>query len=216
MNEILKARLAIRDYYLNTVVREIYENIGQTLSLVNMLLGTMALNKNNCLSETLSNSGKYLGRSIRDLRSMASHFYPEAELQEEVAWFHAIERLVHEHGPLLKVRISGIPQDMDPDLKLLLFSMLHKILNALKEQDRELAVVNVKYAPTKIKIVIGYHGEPTYLKRLLTDIVNNAAASELDTLQAAALIGATFSRGTSTSSMNHIILTTPLTLPTYE
>jgi nitrate/nitrite-specific signal transduction histidine kinase len=73
--EILRARLETRNFFLKNTVREVYENIGQVLSLVRLQLalidGASKEEKNidEELNVNIESSGKLVGQSIKDLRA---------------------------------------------------------------------------------------------------------------------------------------------------
>src|SRR6478735_12794386 len=78
-HEVLKARLAIRDFFLKNTVREVYENIGQVLSLVRVQLALLDTNKTE-IYESVESPGHLVGKSIKDLRVMCKSFYPDADI----------------------------------------------------------------------------------------------------------------------------------------
>lgn len=158
-HEVLKARLDIRDFFLKNTVREIYENIGQVLSLVRMQLA-MLDNGKQAIVESVESSGQLVGQSIKDLRLMCKSFYPDAAIVNEegfIAVFRdAIQILFEQDEPVIK--IVGTPKDIQPDLKLVVFKMMHDVLIAIKESGGVFVSLTIAYLEREVKITVFYNG----------------------------------------------------------
>ena len=64
------------------IARNIYENVGQVLSLVRVQLSMLSF-ENEPEKLSTEGSGELIGEAIRDLRRMCRNFYPETELLEK-------------------------------------------------------------------------------------------------------------------------------------
>src|SRR5215210_9587793 len=120
MIEALRARLEIRDFFLKTAVRDVYENIGQVLSLVRMQLAHLNTNAKVDINEKIDTSGNLIGQSIRDLRVMCRNFYPDLELLKEEGLVEGAENCIRILFPGIfpVIEIKGVRKAIEPDLKL--------------------------------------------------------------------------------------------------
>ena len=133
-HEALRARLDIRDFFLKNTVREVYENIGQVLSLVRMQLAMLDTNKKVAM-ESAESPGHLVGQSIRDLRVMCKSFYPDAEISNEEGFVEALRNTVKILYQLddPAITINGIEKEIQHELKLVVFKMIQEILTLIKE-----------------------------------------------------------------------------------
>src|ERR671926_1311362 len=88
-HDVLRARLDIRDFFLKNTVREVYENIGQVLSLERMQLAMLDSDKKAAIA-SIESPGNLVGQSIRDLRVMCKSFYPDADIINENGFVEAL------------------------------------------------------------------------------------------------------------------------------
>src|SRR4051794_40370900 len=89
-HEVLWACYEIRDYYLKKNVKDIYENIGQVLSLVRVQLDLLT-NENEISKVDITQSDNLVGKAIQDLRIMSTRFYPETELLAKLGLIQSLE-----------------------------------------------------------------------------------------------------------------------------
>lgn len=161
--EILRARLEIREHYLSTVVKEVYDNIGQVLSLIRVQLTLLRSDLEISKNEKLDSSGELVGKTIRDLRSMCQLFYPEADIMTCQGFNKAIE---HEVKTLYPDAIcfsepgNKIPERINEDKGLVVFGILLEVFRLIKQQNKgKLVSLNIKYRDNKVSIVIDFSGE---------------------------------------------------------
>jgi signal transduction histidine kinase len=92
--ENLNSRIEIQERSLQNYAKEIYENIGQVLSLAKILL--LSLNTEGSKNvAAIGDSGKLLGKAITDLRSLAKQLTPEQVVKKgfAAAFISELERL---------------------------------------------------------------------------------------------------------------------------
>ena len=152
--EVLRARLEIRDFFLKNVYREVYENIGQLLSLVRVLLAQPA--------DRAEPASELVGKSIRELRDLCRNFYPDDELLKENGFSQAISNSIAIlfPGPEYPVKQISNAEDISASLKLIVFSMLLEVLNRIREVKGKLRLVAITFTQNKIDCVLQYTGQP--------------------------------------------------------
>jgi len=161
--EILRARLEIREHFLKNVVKEVYENIGQVLSLIRVQLSLLRLDFEPGKKEKIDSSGELVGKTIRDLRSMCQLFYPEADLISGAGLARAIEQEIKTLSPQAEYHIGEkciIPETIAEEKGLVLFWIILEILTLIsKEQNGIVNSAMVKYSSNEVYITIEYKGE---------------------------------------------------------
>jgi glucose-6-phosphate-specific signal transduction histidine kinase len=171
--EILRARLEIREHYLKTIVKEVYENIGQVLSLVRVQLTLLDPCCVDVEKERIDSSGKLVGSAIRDLRSMCQRFQPEATITGMTGFSEALGKEIKNGYPDVRYCVkseAAVKASLDYGKTLILFSLLLAILNILREnENRQLVAVDVNYSPDSVTFSMEYTGEPFWLNRVKHD-----------------------------------------------
>lgn len=187
--EILHTRLEIREHFLKTVVKEVYENIGQVLSLIRVQLSLLRSDFETGKNEKIDSSGKLVGKTIRDLRNMCQLFYPEADIISGAGFNRVVEQEIKTIYPKAVCHIdeeSIIPATIKEEKGLVLFGILLKILTLIREEQKgQLNSAAVKYTRSKISINIDYSGET--IKRNKKDVPANPF--DLSIFERAELIG---------------------------
>lgn len=135
--EVLKARLAIKDFFFEYCTREIYENVGQLLSVVKMQIESAYSIKENDAVIDLSKTGELLGHSIRELRLVAKSFRPDeillgsTGLKDQLLLLSSI--ILNKES--LEVDESFKEEHMDDNFKLLVFNLILQILLSINQTD---------------------------------------------------------------------------------
>lgn len=155
-HEVLRARLDIRDFFLKNTVKEVYENIGQVLSLVRMQLALLNTSK-TVIAES---PGNLVGQSIKDLRVMCKSFYPDADISNEdgfVEVFQDTIKILYQQDNAT-VTIKGTPKEIQPEVKLVVFKMIQEILVFIKELEGTFISLTITYVAQEATIKIVYRG----------------------------------------------------------
>ncbi|MDB5249285.1 MAG: sensor histidine kinase [Segetibacter sp.] len=205
----LQARLDIRDFFLKNAVREIYENIGQVLSLVRMQLAMLDSNNKEDNDGSLNSSGNLVGQSIRDLRAMSRSFYPDTDILKEDGLTQGFENTI---GILYKkdngaVKIKGIRKEVQPELKLVTFKMVQEILIAIKEIEGDFISLSISYIKEAVKFTISYNGVSIELNG---ENESNFTNRSLTLQERAELIEARFQVSRNKTGITQIKLISPL------
>jgi hypothetical protein len=158
-HEVLRARLEIRNFFLNNVFREVYENIGQILSLIRVQLADRPSDPGKQRDQRIDAASDLLGKSIRDLREMCRNFYPDTDILKEEGFVEGMRQVVgiiypHEGS----VEIQEQKGDAEPEMKLIVFNMGLEILNAIKKLNGEFINVSVTFTKTEFALTFQYKG----------------------------------------------------------
>jgi len=155
--EVLRARLEIRDFFLKDLYREVYENIGQLLSLVRVML----VQRDNA-----EPASELVGKSIRELREMCRSFYPDEDLLKENGFSKAITKTIDIlfPGSGYLVKQISMEEDISPSLKLIVFSMLLEVLNKIREINGKPEGVAITCNKFRIDCILYYSGNPVMLE----------------------------------------------------
>jgi signal transduction histidine kinase len=163
-HEILRAKLTIRDHYYKTIIRDIYENTGQILSLVQIQLALVEAQIKDDIKTDIAASRKLVGRAIYDLRDMGQHFFPEDEILEDSGLINALKRELKSYSPdniMNKIKVKGIPFALSADDGLVFFLVILEIvtviINKYGVESFEMVII---YSNAKLKISICYLGKP--------------------------------------------------------
>jgi hypothetical protein len=213
--EILRARLEIREFFLKTSVREVYENIGQVLSLVRMQLSIFDPEKLGHKTEDIVQSGDLVGQSIRDLRSMCRSFYPDVDILKNGGFIEGLESTLKILNLSDKetIKLKGTRKDIPEGLRLIAFKMMQDILIAIKKIEGKYKSMVVSYREETIDVTISYTGELIDLNRKNTINIEDVAFSLLDTAQ---LIEGNISTRKSKAGTISLTLQVPLKISLYE
>ncbi len=190
--EVVRARLEIRDFFLNNLFREVYENIAQILSLVRIILA----HPDNRIEE----ASDLVGKSIRDLRDMCKSFYPDDAILKENGFRKGISDIAEIAYPgsnqLSKTIFIG--EDVPAALQLFVFNMVLEIFNSIRKNKSELTGISISFTRQSIDIVVSYKG----------------AAISLDkNQQRAEILNGKFQFSEDSDGTSHIKLLCDLNLP---
>lgn len=161
--ELLRTRLRIREHYLGTAVKEVYENIGQVLSLIRIKLLGLHQATSGGSREELDNSGELVGQTISDLRKMCRLFYPEEEIVNGAGFHKVMAREI-------KSRIADAnylfdetlitPRVLQGEKGLILFGILLEIVGTIEtEGTGKLVLLTSDQQADRIRFLVDYRGE---------------------------------------------------------
>jgi signal transduction histidine kinase len=205
--EVLRARLDIRDFFLKHTVREVYENIGQVLSVVRMQLAVLdADNKETAIK--MPTPDHLVGQTIRDLRMMCSNFYPDSDIIKDegfVAGFNSIIRILYPDTHV-KVQIRGFRKDIQSHLILIIFKLIQEILMIIGESQAELIKFSISYTKNYVKWTVDYVGKEI---QLMHESLEDVRDKPLTLHERAELIGGRITVTTTKTATYRIILISP-------
>ena len=212
--EVLRSRLCIREIFLKTIVTEVYENVGQMLSIVRVRLasydGKIIENK----TEDISASGDIIGQSIKDLRTMCRYLYPDFDITED-GFIRTLETMVNilHKNTKVEIRIKGLPKNAGQGQQLIIFNIMYEILISIEEIKGEYNYIVVAYTRKDMTFTLSYRGEDIDWDKKKEDYDLNKNLTLTERLQ---LIEGTFSTKKSKTGITRIELKTPLKVFYYE
>lgn len=165
--EAVKARLDIRDFFLQHTVRLVYDNVGQVLSLVRMQLAVLGGHSQYSAAYSSDESPGYLvGQSIRDLRLMCKSFYPDADILSDVGMANGFRDVINilYKPPNPMVRITGVQREVEPNKKLIAFKMIQEILVFIKESGGKFNGLIIAFTQRQVQYTVLYEGEKIQLE----------------------------------------------------
>ena len=136
-HEVLRAEQEIRDQHLNTFIREVYENIGQVLSLASMELGMLQEENTTISKQRVNRIGELVRKAIGDLRYMGGKLYPELngfKLDDLVETLNEEIRLQKLGTSEFNITLLGNQQSISPGNGLILFRILKDILTEISKK----------------------------------------------------------------------------------
>lgn len=165
MYEVMRSRLQIKNFFLQTAVREIYENIGQVLSLVRVQLADLE-NKYEA-DKTVYSCGELLGQTIRDLRTMSKSFFPDDCITEEDGFVKVFKSLISHlfSNNSATVAVTGVRNEIGEEMQLMIFKMLMDLLVDVKEMRGNFIGLNIAYTKAEVTFLINYRGEAIELNK---------------------------------------------------
>jgi signal transduction histidine kinase len=213
--EVIHARLAIREMFLKTTVIEMYENIGQVLSLVRMQLKFLIPEAREISPHHLHHSGNLIGQSIRDLRHMCRSFYPDIEIEKEGGFTKSLEISIDRifKGSDYTVSIEGEELKMSQGLALIVFIILQDLLIIINHSGGALKVVHLNFGQQKVIFDLHYKGKMPDLQNVAIGLKSPDHLNLLDRVQ---LVDGKLQVEKTKAEDIHIQLTTPLKNTSYE
>jgi hypothetical protein len=132
--ELLRARLQICEHQVKFMVREVYENIGQVLSLVRIRLSMIKLDEAYG-EKSMVASGDLLGQAIRDLRAACSAFQWDDKWHDPAVLRSVLEqdiRLQQLSTSAPVITVTGKARPLSPDASLISYCTLQNIFEGVK------------------------------------------------------------------------------------
>jgi signal transduction histidine kinase len=172
--EELLTRLAIQERSLKIFVKEIYENIGQILSLAKIKLGSVDLNKTNESAEKIRESDQLISRAIRDLRSLAKQLSPDEIIKKGFADAISFEldRLEKAGICTSDFRSEGTYYKLDAARELIIFGIIQgMICKILTRGNTKELQIEVSYLPQQIVIYTKFKVEEKDMPAFIDELI---------------------------------------------
>ncbi|HLZ17557.1 MAG TPA: hypothetical protein VKQ08_10980 [Cyclobacteriaceae bacterium] len=224
-HEVLRARLEIRDFFLQNAFREVYENIGQNLSLAQLQLAkrNITVDKERddpvepasdpieatsdpmeAASDPIEAASDLVGQSIRDLREMCKGFYPDTEILKAGGFARGIRKITRiiYPGDEYLLRIREVRNEIESGITLIVFNMLLEILTLIKRATGVLISLDLFHSKKTLALQVTYTAEDPVMDNYLGDRETNP---ELTLRQRASVLG-----GNLVIVKNKLTLTFPL------
>ena len=167
LKEELNSRIEIQERSLQAYSKEIFENIGQVLSLVKLqLLGLQEEDKN--YTGKVTESGKLLGKAIADLRNLTKQLSPDEIIKNGFAFAINCElKRLNETGFCrAELSESGNFIKLEEVKELVVFCVLQQLTYpVLNIHQPGFIQINILYKRSRIEIEVTreYQEEPLLL-----------------------------------------------------
>jgi glucose-6-phosphate-specific signal transduction histidine kinase len=124
-------KLEMKERALEVISKEVFENIGQTLCLAKMQIGSLRNAAGNNQESIINEAGKLVYKAIHNLRKMTRHADADevinqgflTGLEKEIAFFNNL----HDH--FITLKIKGKNPVIMPGKELRLFCMLQEFFS---------------------------------------------------------------------------------------
>ena len=161
-NTLLQSQLEIQEQTLQTISREIHDNIGQKLTLAKLYLNTLSYTESGILKLQVNDSVNIIGEAINSLSDISRSMSSEIILNNGL-----IKALEFEAKQLAKPGIykmnfsaTGSPIFMKTETELVLFRMVQEALNnVVKHANATIIDINLDYSATSLTVEIGDNGK---------------------------------------------------------
>ena len=163
----LNSRIEIQQRSLQTYSKEIFDNIGQVLSLVKLQLKSLEEGMETG-TPAVSESGKLIGKVISDLRSLTRQLSPDEIIRKGFAYGigHELNRLTEAGFCESAFSIQGDPCDLEDVKELVIFCILQQLIYPVLNICRPGCIqIGIEYKMKRIIIEVTreYEGEPLLL-----------------------------------------------------
>ena len=154
---LLQAQLEIQEQTLKNISQEIHDNIGQSLSLAKLHLGTMDATQPLALEEKILDSRQLVSKAIRDLRQLSHSL--DADQIGKIGLVQALEtelEVISRAGAhQTKLEVDGTPYRIDKQKELILFRIVQEALhNIIKHAEARTIGLHFRFTPVGMELRI--------------------------------------------------------------
>ena len=205
--ELMHSQLEVRKYFLNTVVREIYDNICQVLSYVRIQFALAESRENEQWRSMGGEAYTQLGKVIGDLRELCRLFDPMEQLVSNTGFLKAFEWGVRSLFPqaVLVIEETICMQELNTEKKLFALGWVLDLILLIKSQGRSLLSFSIKLLDDEIQFVLGYYGDAIALH----EKTGEKETPGLSLVERARLVNGVWEYKREENEINKIILRIP-------
>lgn len=178
-HEVLRAKLELKNHFLESVIREVYEHTGQVLSLARIRLATVEGRLNEHVQPDIIDAGNLIGEAISTLRKISKGLFPEQEILSDGGFIKTLKIELGINSPDSRkiLQVFGTPSTLDQEPAVILLVIILDIIDSIKSIDLENSLhLKIEYTDTDILISIYYHGMPINLGA--SEDLNNSDISD--------------------------------------
>jgi signal transduction histidine kinase len=162
-HEVLRAKLELKNHLLESVVREIYEQTGQVLSLARFRLAAAEGRLGESFKPEIAEAGNLVSEAISKLRKLSKNLFPEQEILTDSGFidtlYEELQMDLSENPQTLQV--SGTPATLAQEPGVILLAItLSTVALIRKLADENTLSMKILYTETDILISFSYHGKP--------------------------------------------------------
>lgn len=129
--QVMQSQIEIQEQTLQSISREIHDNLGQVASLIKINLNTIKVQDSEQASEKIKSTKELIKQLITDLKLLSTSLNTDKILQR--GFISALQAEVEKINKLQLVNIRLEQADHTPDIKnnkaIILFRMCQEILN---------------------------------------------------------------------------------------
>jgi hypothetical protein len=208
-NQVLQARIAIRDFHSKEFTRNIYENVGQVLSRVRMQLGQAPVNID---VNDLEKSGELIAKSIVELRALKQHFLPDFEVEHADYLVPSLLFVFTSAAKQPIVQLTEIEgaSEMKTGTKLIACRLVQHIFSAINNTGTNCKKIEESYHPGAFHLVISCDGASDVLRQHIYQTISFFSVADI-----VDLLNSTLEIYSLNNNDVNIFLKIPLNLP-YE
>lgn len=162
-HEVLRSKLELKNHLLESVVREIYEQTGQVLSLARFRLATAEGRLDDSFKSEIAEAGSLVSDAISKLRRLSKNLFPEQEILAD----SGLTQTLHEQLQLdllenpETLEVSGTPATLDQGPGVILLATVLSIIALVRIHAIENTLrLKIFYTETHLRIYISYSGKP--------------------------------------------------------
>lgn len=182
----------LQECNIKTFSKEIYENIGQILSLVKMRLGVLQLGKNKESEKIIEDSGKLLSKAIKDLRLLAKQLTPSEIIKKGFAAALEYELLRMQESGVCNAdfKVVGTKFGLDPMREMMAFCLLQNLLKkALQERYIKEVLCSVRYYKNKVIVSFSYKTDKLFYPLMGEEIIEEEIIKRANFINATVVNG---------------------------
>ncbi|MBO9563901.1 MAG: ATP-binding protein [Niastella sp.] len=160
--ELLSTQVEIQEQTLEKVSQEIHDNIGQTLSFVNLNINSIDLDQRSQTEAKLSQSKELIVRAIQDLRNLSkilsADFVQAAGLKASIQY--QLDYLQKTGIYETRLIVSAFTYPLITETEMITFRVIQELLNnAVKHANATLIEVELQYTQKKLEITVRDNGK---------------------------------------------------------
>lgn len=202
--ELMKTRMEVQEQTLQTIARDIHDNVGQLLSLTRVSLSTVDVSDQPAKAkQKIADAIDLLDTSIKDLRQLAAVLHAENLLKTGL--HHAVEReleRLNRAGDYQTVfHSTGIKASLpNPHFELITFRIVQELLNnTIKHAGANSIEIFFDYSSDRLRITVTDNGSGFDVTSAMT---NSTGMGLQNLVKRAAMIGGklTFESGQNTGT----------------
>lgn len=161
--EVLESQVEVQRQAFERVGSELYDNIGQMLSVVKMYLYSLEETELNQEQRTfIQQTNDIVGKSITDLRGVIRQLEgcmaQDFDLQECVRQY--LQRVRKNYKVTTELQVTGTAYSLDYEQEIVLFKVIQEIVTAIfKETKASYLTIKLNYDPEPLRIVVESDGQ---------------------------------------------------------
>jgi two-component system, NarL family, sensor kinase len=159
---VLQSQLEIQEKAFNDISNEIYNNIGQMLSLAKLNLNTLDTGLPETTEEKIRYSKELVGQAIIDLRQASKSLNPKWVTETGIrnAIQHELELISRAGQYKTDLLLNGEPFKFDRQKELVIFRIFQELLNnIIKHANAKTVFVRLLYQPRLFNLTVSDDGD---------------------------------------------------------